>query len=58
MRTSLLLGSLLLCRRRSLLKPKDTKKPPLKGAKSYLLEWAIEELNLGPHAYQACALTT
>ena len=20
--------------------------------------WAIEELNLGPHAYQACALTT
>ena len=21
-------------------------------------EWAIEELNLGPHAYQACALTT
>ena len=21
-------------------------------------QWAIEELNLGPHAYQACALTT
>jgi hypothetical protein len=21
-------------------------------------EWASEELNLGPHAYQACALTT
>jgi hypothetical protein len=23
-----------------------------------VLEWACEELNLGPHAYQACALTT
>ena len=22
------------------------------------VEWACEELNLGPHAYQACALTT
>jgi hypothetical protein len=21
-------------------------------------KWACEELNLGPHAYQACALTT
>ena len=24
----------------------------------YLKEWAWEELNLRPHAYQACALTT
>jgi hypothetical protein len=24
----------------------------------YLEEWAREELNLRPHAYQACALTT
>ena len=24
----------------------------------FFREWACEELNLGPHAYQACALTT
>ena len=28
--------------------------PPVSNSR----EWACEELNLGPHAYQACALTT
>ena len=30
----------------------------LKSLRNCNLRWAIEELNLGPHAYQACALTT
>ena len=42
----------------------ETKKPRprMRGeAKSFYIdyvEWAREELNLRPHAYQACALTT
>ena len=37
---------------------RKTSRRPAPAGLWVLFQWAIEELNLGPHAYQACALTT